>query len=59
MGHDVGAWWATVSAVALLMLMVWFAIQELTSALGGKPHAESCPQPRANQPAGPLVTLGE
>jgi len=49
-GHDIHAWWAIASAIALLALIAWFAAEELLTALR---------KPRTNQPAGPLYTIGE
>jgi len=49
--HDTHGWWAIASAVALLTLAAWFAGEELLAAFRSKSQA--------NEPAGPLYTIGD
>jgi uncharacterized membrane protein YraQ (UPF0718 family) len=51
-GHETQAWWAIASGVALLALMAWFAVQELTAAIRHR-HSSS----QAQEPVSSLYTL--
>jgi uncharacterized membrane protein YraQ (UPF0718 family) len=51
--HETQAWWAVASGIALLALMAWFAVQELTAAMGGRGSRRAA----AKEPTGPLYTL--
>jgi hypothetical protein len=55
-GYEVFSPWAVGSAIALLALMAWFAVEELLAA--GRRRAASALEPRRDEPA-VLYTLGD